>query len=182
MGRESWQWIPSQGTMANSWTEDRHMSYCSFRFTFWKVLGRGSLIKPWGSLLGCPWPCLSSKHDPAGHTEVSACPCQGWRASLFTSLGFTCSQHLNDFGLEDPMRLASWHHLDIGFPLWPSTYSDFLARATGDTLDRLQIPSGAGWSLGSSLSALNQRPVESPAPCPLDCKQAIWGSEPWVTN
>lgn len=80
------------------------------------------------------------------------------------------------------MRLASRHHLNINFLLQPSTCSDFLARATGNTLDRLLIPSGAGWTLGSSLSALNQRPMESPAPCPLGGTQAIWGSEPWVTN
>lgn len=80
------------------------------------------------------------------------------------------------------MRLARWHHLYISVPLQPSTYSDFLARATRDTLDGLQIPSGAGWSLGPSLSALNQRPVEYPTPCPLGCKQAIRGTEPWVTN
>lgn len=63
------------------------------------------------------------------------------------------------------MRLGGCY---IDFPLWPSSYSDVLARAIEDT--------SAGLGELGVLSACNQRLVEPPTPGFLN--KAIWRSEP----
>lgn len=90
--------------------------------TFWKGLGR-SLVNPCGSLFSLPGDPASLQRS-AGNIKVAASPWQGWRTSCFTSPGFNFFQYTKEFGLEDPMWLASWHHLCINFPLCSSTKAD----------------------------------------------------------